>query len=74
MLKKKGAAQQIKTAAIAARSGTSTFRALPVLETALTVLCSGRITHTPYAIVPPPITKKIPAIEVPIIKMVSVPF
>jgi hypothetical protein len=74
MLKKKSGREQPKTTASAARSGTITFRALPVLETVLMVLCSARISHTPYAIVAPQIAKKVAAIEVPIIRIASVPF
>jgi hypothetical protein len=74
MLEKKGVTQQPKTTAIAARSGTITFRALPVLETVLMVLCSARISHTPYAIVAAQIATKVAVIEVPIIRMASVPF
>jgi hypothetical protein len=74
MLKKNGVIQQPIAAASAARSGTITFRALPVLETVLMVLCSARISHTPYAIVAAKIAKKVAAIEVPVIRMASVPF
>jgi hypothetical protein len=73
MLKEKGGRQQPNTTASAARSGTITFRALPVLETVLLVLCSARISHTPYAIVAAPIAVKVATIEVPVIRMASVP-